>query len=76
MPYEPYKAAITPLILPRKKKNSKEVKDKEIENPACDETDLAKESEIIREEINQVEHNSEIVEKNSELNREMRVRKF
>merc|ERR1711976_165465 len=72
VPYEPYKAAITPLILPRKKKSSKEVQVKEIENPACDETDLAKESENFREEINQVENNSELVEQNSELNSGMK----
>jgi len=73
VPYEPYKAAITPLILPRKKKNSKEIKEKELENSACDEIDLAKECDKFREEINQAEKNSELQGKNSELNREMKV---
>ena len=79
VPYEPYKAAITPLVAPLRKKNSKEEFRKDskgqtqekaeentsrIETPTCDETD-AKENNVRSEEKPSVE------EPNSELNREM-----
>ena len=72
MPYEPYKAAITPLITaPLKKKNSKgqlvqaEVPANQIENSTCDEIDA--------KEIND---SNEIVvqeETPNESDREMKV---